>query len=174
MTGRNAVVASQDPPDPSTYRQALGQFATGIAVVSTTHEGVAHAMTVNSLTSVSLDPLLILVCVERTARFHEAILAAGAWSVSVLGVGSEAASAWFATRGRPLDDQLAGHPWHPGPVTGLPVLDAAVSSIEVVTTAVHPGGDHDIVVGEVVGVDAGAEDASPLIYHHGRYGRLAP
>lgn len=175
MTGSDAVAAAQAARvDAGEYRAAFGQFATGIAVVTTAHQGSLHAMTVNSLTSVSLDPLLVLVCVERRARFHDAIVAAGRWAVSVLGAGGEDASTWFATRGRPLTDQLAGHDWRPGPVTGLPVLASAISSLEVVTADVHPGGDHVIVVGEVVGVDAGDDTAAPLLYHRGRYRLLEP
>lgn len=183
MLGRVLVVSGREvaaraaagaPLDVRTYRDALGQFATGIAVVTTSHEGVLHAMTVNSFTSVSLDPLLVLVCVERRARFYDAIVDAGQWVVSVLGAKAQAAAAWFATRGRPLAGQLTGYDWHPGAVTGLPVLDMAISSLEVVTTAVHPGGDHVVVVGEVVGVDPGDETSTPLLYHRGRYRHLAP
>ncbi len=162
--------------DPEAFRAAAGQFATGIVVIAATADGVTHAMTVNAFTSVSLDPLLVLVCVEKAARFHDAVLAAGIWAVSVLGEDAEKAARWLATRGRPLEGQLDQHPHHPGAVTGAPILDGALSAIECRTYAVHDGGDHSIVVGEVLAVAApppGADSAGPLIYHAGRYRRLS-
>ena len=167
--------ASGEPPDQDAYRRAFGQFATGIAVVAATTGGVTHAMTVNALTSVSLDPLLILVCVERAARFHDAVLSAGTWAVSVLTEDHEKTARWLATRGRPVEDQLDGHPHHPGPVTGHPILDDALASLECRTYATHPGGDHTILVGEVLSVsgpDPSSEVPGPLLYHDGRYRRL--
>jgi flavin reductase (DIM6/NTAB) family NADH-FMN oxidoreductase RutF len=133
-----------EPPDQDAYRKAFGQFATGIAVVAATTGGVTHAMTVSALTSVSLDPLLVLVCVDREARFHDAVLSAGTWAVSVLTEDHEKTARWLATRGRPADGQLDDHPHHPGPVTGHPILDDALASLESRTYATrrrphHPG-----------------------------------
>lgn len=106
-------------------------------------------MTINSLTSVSLDPMLVLVCVELDARFHDAVLEAGRWGVSILAAEDRGVSTWFATRGRPLHDQShGGH--HRGEPTGVVLLDRALTTLQCVTTAVYPGGDHSIVVGEVV------------------------
>ncbi|MDH4016127.1 MAG: flavin reductase family protein, partial [Actinomycetota bacterium] len=90
-------------PTAARFRRATGRYATGIAVITTRADGLDHAMTANSFTSVSLDPLLALVCVERDSRFHSAVLAAGTWAVSFLPEGQEATARWFATRGRPLD-----------------------------------------------------------------------
>ena len=127
--------------DPAAFRQAAGQFAGGIVVVTTSS---GHAMTVSEFVSVSLDPPLVLFCAEKIARFHDAVLAAGIWAVSVLDEDSEKTARWLATRGRPLDDQLAGIAHHPGPQTGSAVLDDALGAIECRTTAVHDGGDHAI------------------------------
>src|SRR4051812_2818629 len=88
--------------DPEEFRRAVGRFATGITIVSTVADGADHAMTVNAFTSVSLDPVLVLFCVEKIARFHEVVISTGEWAVSVLGAGGREASQWFATRGRPL------------------------------------------------------------------------
>ncbi|HLQ55858.1 MAG TPA: flavin reductase family protein, partial [Streptosporangiaceae bacterium] len=152
-------------PDAAAFRRAAGRFPTGIVVVGTSLAGTGHAMTVSAFTSVSLDPLLVLFCAEKVARFHDAVLKAGIWSVSVLDEESEKTARWLATRGRPLDGQLDLIAHHPGPVTGAPVLDAALASLECRTTAVHDGGDHSIVVGAVVGVggpqDGGAQDVGP-------------
>jgi flavin reductase len=157
------------------YRAAAGQFVTGIAVVAVTTGGVTHAMTVNAFTSVSLDPLLILVGVDRAARSHDAVVGAGTWAVSVLTEDHEKTARWLATRGPPGDGQLDGHPHHPGPVTGHPILDGALAALECRTYATHPGGDHTILVGQVLSVAApvpGADLPGPLLYYAGRYRRL--
>jgi flavin reductase (DIM6/NTAB) family NADH-FMN oxidoreductase RutF len=161
------------PVDAATFRRAAGQFPTGIAVVATSLDGHGHAMTVSAFTSVSLDPLLVLFCAEKIARFHDAVIEAGFWSVSVLDHDSEKTARWLATRGRPLEGQLDLTPHHPGPVTSAPILDAALAALECRTIAVHDGGDHSIVVGEVLWVSESAGQAGPLVYHGGRYRRLA-
>ena len=150
--------------DRGDFRRVAGRFATGIAVVTASIDGIGHAMTVTAFTSVSLDPLLVLFCAEKIARFHDAVLEAGIWSVSVLDEESEKTARWLATRGRPLEGQLDQIAHHRGPATGSPILDAALASLECRTTAVHDGGDHSIVVGEVVGV-SGPKDGAPLIYN---------
>ena len=162
------------PVDPLEYRQAAGRMPTGILVVGTTLDGADHAMTVSAFSSVSLAPLLVLFCAEKIARFHDTVLAAGFWSVNVLGEDSEKTARWLATRGRPLDGQLDGIDHHAGPVTGAPVLDAALSALECRTVSVYDGGDHSIIVGEVVGVSNSADERGPLIHHQGRYRSLAP
>ncbi len=160
-------------PDPGAFRRAAGRFPTGVAVAGTRLHGTGHAMTVSAFSSVSLDPLLVLFCAEKIARFHDAVVEAGIWSVSVLDENSEKTARWLATRGRPLDGQLDMIAHHPGPVTGAPILDAALAAIECRTTAVHDGGDHSIVVGQVVGVTE-PKDGGPLVYFSGGYRRLAP
>ena len=135
--------------DQASFRRAAGQFASGIVVV-TTNSG--HAMTVSAFASVSLDPPLVLFCAEKIARFHDAVLAAGSWAVSILAEDAEKTARWLATRGRSLEGQLDGLARHPGPVTGAPVIEGALAVLECATTAVHDGGDHSIVVGEVLGV----------------------
>jgi flavin reductase (DIM6/NTAB) family NADH-FMN oxidoreductase RutF len=159
--------------DQAAFRQAAGQFPGGIVVVTT---GAGHAMTVSAFASVSLEPPLVLFCAEKIARFHDAVLAADAWAVSILAEDGEKIARWLATRGRPLEGQLDGLAHHPGPVTGAPLLDGALATLECQTFAVYDGGDHSIVVGRVIGVGAPA-DASPrgpLIHHSGRYRRLSP
>lgn len=158
--------------DADAFREVAGRFATGIVVVSASLDGVDHAMTVNSFTSVSLDPVLVLFCSEKIARFHNAVLAAGSWAVSVLGADAEDTSRWLSTRGRPLQGQLADHPHHPGPRTGAPVLDNAIAAMECRTYDVYDGGDHSIIVGEVVGVGSHRPDVGPLVYYQRKYHRL--
>ncbi|MET7465291.1 flavin reductase family protein [Nonomuraea sp. NPDC005501] len=153
--------------DRQTYRKVVGRFATGVAVVTTRVGEVDHAMTVNSFTSVSLDPLLVLFCAEKVARFHAAVLEAGVWGVSVLPASMEDASRFFAHRGRALDGQLARWPHHRSPA-GVALFDGAIATLEATTSAVHPGGDHSIIVGAVTHLGS-PSDGAPLLYHDGRY-----
>ena len=161
------------PVDRTDFRRVAGRFASGIVVVSTSMGGIGHAMTVTAFTSVSLDPLLVLFCAEKIARFHDAVLAAGTWAVSVLNEDSEKIARWLATRGRPLEGQLDAFRHHPGPLTGAPVLDDALAAMECRTTAVHDGGDHSIVVGEVLGISEPRGEGEPLLYYGSRYRRLS-
>ena len=156
------------------FRRVAGHFASGIVVVTASVGGTGHAMTVTAFTSVSLAPLRVLFCAEKIARFHDAVLAAGTWAVSVLGEDSEKTSRWLATRGRPLAGQLDSIGHHAGPATGAPILDDALAAMECRTTAVYDGGDHSIVVGEVLAISEPHPAGSPLIYYAGRYRRLAP
>ena len=158
--------------DVGTFRHVARRLPTGIVVVSTRLGGVDHAMTVSAFTSVSLDPLLVLFCAEKIARFHNVVLATGTWTVSILNEESEKTAQWLATRGRPLEGQLDAQPHHPGPVTGAPILSDALAAMECRTTAVHDGGDHSIVVGHVIGVSEPRPGGRPLLHYGGRYHRL--
>jgi flavin reductase len=166
-------VTSTAPLDVATFRRVAGRFATGVCVVATVDGGADHAMTASAFTTVSLEPMLVLVCVETDARFHDAVTAAGQWAVSILDGTARGASDWLATRGRPLPGQLDRVPFHRGPLTGAALVDAALGWLEVRTTAVHPAGDHSIVVGEVVGLEVGPGDAEPLLYFRSGYHKLA-
>ena len=97
---------------------------------------------------VSLDPLLVLVCAETETRWHDAVIEAGVFGVSVLAADQRPLSEWFATRGRPLHGQLDRAPHHRGEKTGVALLDGALTHLECRTTAIHPAGDHAIVVAE--------------------------
>ena len=164
---------SQSTPDIDVFRRAMSRFATGVTVLTTRTRDIDHAMTANALTSVSLEPLLLLVCVEREARFYDAVLDAGVWGISVLTGRDRPGADWLATRGRPLHGQLDRIPHHRGPQTGVALLDGALSTIECRTIAVHPAGDHSIVVGEVVSVTTAAHPGEALLYYRGRYVTLA-
>lgn len=147
----------------------MGRFPTGICVVTSRDAGIDHAMTVNSFSSVSLEPLLVLICVEIEARFHDAVISAGYWGVSVLDGGGRAIADWLATRGRPLHGQLDRAPHHGGPATGVALLDSATATLECRTQAVYPGGDHSIVVGAVASAWVSPTSESALLYHRGTY-----
>lgn len=160
-----------EPLDAAGFRQAAGRYATGVTVVTTRSEGQDHAMTANSFTSVSLDPLLVLVCVERDSRFHEAVLEAGTWAVSVLDAGARRHARWFATRGRPLVGQFGQVPHHRG-TSDLILLDEAIAWFECRTTDLTTAGDHDILVGEVTRIPAIDPDRRPLLYWSSGYHEL--
>lgn len=159
--------------DPAAFRQAMGRMVQGVCVVTTVADGHDHAMTANTVTSVSLDPLLVLVCVETESRWHDAVLEHGHWGISVLSADQRALSEWFATRGRPLHGQLDRAPFHRGPETGVALLDGAMTRLEVRTTSTHPAGDHAIVVGEVLSVDLPDVVGPALVHYRGRYGSIA-
>ena len=151
------------------FRTVMGRFATGVTVVTCRQDGVDHAMTANSFTSVSLEPALVLVCVEDDSRFHEAISSTGLWSVSVLAESQRGRATWFATRGRPLVGQFDSTPTHRSPVTDALLLDDAIATLDCGTVAVHRAGDHDIVVGEVRDLRLARPDAAPLLYFGSRF-----
>ena len=147
-------------PTVAAFRRATARYATGIAIVTTVVDGVDHAMTANSFTSVSLDPLLALVCVERDSRFHAAVLAGGIWAVSFLPAGGESTARWFATRGRRLAGQFDHVGTHRG-ANGCLLLDPALAGLELHTEQVIPAGDHDIVLGSVTAIHEPAVDPDP-------------
>src|SRR6201993_4216539 len=171
--GTSASRSTVSDVDQAAFRRAPGQFPGGIVVVPTSG---GHAMTVSAFASVSLEPPLVLFCAEKIARFHDAVLEAGAWAVSILAEDGEKTARWLAIRGRPLEGQLDEVPHHPGPVTGAPLLDGAVAALECQTFAVYDGGDHSIIVGRVTAVEGPADPPArrPPRPHAGRSHRLRP
>lgn len=154
---------------PQSLRDAMGCLATGVCVITTFSAGNDVAMTANSVTSVSLDPPLVLVCIAKTARFHQAILESGRWGISILDAGSHQLSTEFATPGRDSADQLASVRFDRGSETGVALLTSSVAQLECETTAVHPAGDHDIVIGQVRSLAHVGPGKHPLLFHRGRY-----
>lgn len=154
--------------DPDTFRDALGRFASGVCVVTTASNGDAPAgVTISSFTSVSLDPPLVLFCIGRRSTSFEAFLACQAFAINLLSAPQEDISELFASQ-RP--DKFAGTAWRAGR-NGCPVLSGCLGTLECDTVAVHPGGDHFIVVGKVVRF-TGASDNEPLLRFRGRYRRI--
>ena len=169
-------MAAADPdrtPTAISYRHAMAQFATGVCVVGTVDGGIRYGMTVNSLASVSLDPLLLMFGCERDASLHAPLMAAGVWTVSVLGAQQRPIAEWFAKRGQPGVDQYDGQVVRAGDVTGAPIIEAALAWFECRTWRTHDGGDHTIVVGEVLDLGCSEGDAAGLTYFRGRYGSIA-
>lgn len=152
----------------------MGLFPTGVTLVTgVAADGVDHAITANSVTSVSLEPILLLVCVEHASRLHGAVLESGLWAVSVLGLDGEPVSRKLASRGHDTAGALAGVAHHRGPHTGALLLDEALATFECRTVAAHPGGDHTVLLGEVLAIGTPRPESAPLVWHRGRYTALA-
>lgn len=146
------------------YRDALGLYPTGVALVTLLHDGAARAMTINSFASVSLDPPLILWSVARESLRYRLFRDAEAFAVNVLAADQEA----LATACAQSDDlQAAGAQWSLGE-GGAPLVEGAVARLECVRDAVHPGGDHDIIVGRVIGFDQPRRSPA-LVFHRSAY-----
>ncbi|HUP47245.1 MAG TPA: flavin reductase family protein [Thermoanaerobaculia bacterium] len=155
------------PVDEGTFKVGMSHFASGVTVVTTEHEGEPYGLTVASFASLSLHPPLVLVCVEKSVRSHEAIAAAGRFGVSILEESQADISGRFASKG---EDKFSGLPVRRGSL-GVPLIEGAVCTIECRLTAQLPGGDHSIFVGEVVDVKAG--EGKPLVYYRSSYRQIA-
>jgi len=153
--------------DPRTLRDALGCFATGVTVVTCVHDGQPSGLTVNSFTSVSLDPPLLLVCIHKRATCASALVAASHFAINVLQTGQQPASIRFATRD---EDRFGATPWSTGEA-GAPILAESLGVFECERFAVYEGGDHNILVGHVVKASFDAA-LDPLLFFRGRYRRL--
>lgn len=160
------------PVDQSAFRGALGRFASGVTVVTTSLDGEDHALTASAFTSVALDPPLVLVCIDHKSRFHAAVTASRTWAVSLLSEDNQSAGTWFATRGRPLEGQFDRVPHHRGCVVDAPLLDDALAWLECETWQAYDAVDHTIVVGKVLHADVGETDDRPLVYYRSHYASL--
>lgn len=163
---------SLDVADPKALRQVFGAFATGVTVL-TVGDPTPHGMTANSFTTVSLDPPLVLICVERSAVMHAALAEAQAFGVSVLTAEQESVARYFADRRRPLGGaQFDVVDWIAGPMTGVPLIAGAAAHLECQHWRRYDGGDHTIFLGSLVSLHRHADD-SALLFCHGRFGRLS-
>lgn len=148
--------------DPAEFRRAAGRYPTGVIVVTAVADGVDHAMTANSFTSVSLDPLLVLFCVGSTSRFHSVVRHSEHWGISVLPEDAVAQARHFSTPGRSIEGEFDGIAVHRGE-SGVILLDDALMVMECATHQVVPAGDHDIMIGRVISMSEQRE-APPLVY----------
>lgn len=161
------AMASLPGCDATEFCRACARFATGVAVLSVLDEaGQPHGMTVNSFTSVSLDPLLFLVCVDRGAGIRRLFNEGSAIAVNVLSEDQLALSLRFA---RPNEDRFGATEWRPGE-TGAPLIPGCLASIEGVVQKAIPAGDHAILLTEVQATSY--REGRPLIYFSSRYERL--
>jgi 3-hydroxy-9,10-secoandrosta-1,3,5(10)-triene-9,17-dione monooxygenase reductase component len=152
-------------PDEADFRRVMGQFATGVTIITAMDGDEPAGVAANSFTSVSLDPPLVLFCVAHTSSTWPRIERARKFAVNILGEHQEEVCRLFATRGADRFGQVG---WHLG-VGGSPVLDDCIGYIDCEFWAEYEGGDHIIVVGKVL--DFGiTHDAGPLVFYQGRYG----
>ncbi|MFD6227214.1 flavin reductase family protein [Streptomyces sp. NPDC060232] len=160
------------PVSPAEFRSVLGNFASGVTVVTAPpgegEDGPA-GFACQSFASLSLDPPLVTFMVARTSTTWPRIARAGVFCVNILGAEQGELCRSFAVSGA---DKFSGVTHAPAPVTGSPQLDAVPAWIDCRIHAVHTGGDHLIVVGRVVAMGAAGE-GDPLLFHKGRFGRLA-
>lgn len=157
--------------DGSEFRRVLGHFPTGVTIVTSRRADEAPCgLTVNAFCSVSLEPALVLVCVERSSESHECISASSTFAVNVLEQGrGEGLSRRFSTWG--VEDKFRGVAYR-AEKTGAPVLEAALAWIDCRVTQTIEAGDHTIFIGEVL--DADAHEGDPLVYYRGGYGQFHP
>ncbi|MEU9333994.1 flavin reductase family protein [Streptomyces sp. NPDC048290] len=158
------------PVDPAEFRRVLGTFATGVTVVTSPAadgESAPAGFACQSFSSLSLDPPLVVFMVGRTSTTWPRIARAGVFCVNVLGAGQDTLCRGFAVPG---GEKFAGVAYDAAPLSGSPRLRGALAWIDCSIHAVHPGGDHLIVVGRVDALGTGAgEDTEPLLFHRGRF-----
>ncbi|WP_078594390.1 flavin reductase family protein [Streptomyces sp. NRRL S-920] len=160
------------PLDPVEFRRVLGNFATGVTVITAppSEDGGAPAgFACQSFSSLSLDPPLVSFMVARTSTTWPRIARAGVFCVNVLGADQGELCRGFAVSGA---DKFAGVPYDAAPVTGSPRLAGAPAWIDCTLHAVHTGGDHLIVVGRVDALGTTDGDTEPLLFHKGTFGRF--
>ena len=155
--------ASGSPVDSAHFRQVLGHFATGVTIVTATDDGEPVGMAASSFTSLSLDPPLVLFCAGKASSTWPRIQRTKAFCVNILSDEQEALSRQFAGKG----DKYTGVGWHAGS-SGSPILDGVLAWIDCTIESEHDGGDHVVVIGRVLGLDATA--LKPLLYYRGGYG----
>jgi flavin reductase (DIM6/NTAB) family NADH-FMN oxidoreductase RutF len=155
------------PIDEAGFRLAMSHFASGVTVVTTEHEGKLYGMTVASFASLSLNPPLVLVCIEKSVKTHDALAGAESFGVSILGQDQADVSNRFASR---AEDKFAGIDVVRGEI-GVPLIGGALTTLECRIHDRLPGGDHTIFVGEVV--DARMREGAPLLYFRSGYRAIA-
>jgi 4-hydroxyphenylacetate 3-hydroxylase, reductase component len=155
--------------DVRAFRTALGSFPTGVAVITTTASAEHHlGITVNSFTSVSLDPPLVLWCVDKKSDRYHVFTRAESYTVSILGTEHQAVSSRLAKQGNHSLDGIALRATELGP----PALAEALAVFECAADAMHDAGDHAILIGKVVRFSL-HEASAPLVFFRGKYGALA-
>jgi 3-hydroxy-9,10-secoandrosta-1,3,5(10)-triene-9,17-dione monooxygenase reductase component len=159
-------------PDSDLFRRVMGHFATGVTVVTTLDEDRPQGITVNALSSVSLDPALVMVALDRRRFITPTVRTRGQFAVNVLGEHQQAISDCFA--GAPVTpdrEDFCGAAWRPGQL-GLPLLDGAIASLECDVVGTYSAGDHDLFIGRVVSLANDTHQPMPLLYYRRRYLRI--
>ncbi len=151
-------------PDPELFREVFGRFATGVAVITSAASQASGGMTANAVCSLSLDPLLALVCFENNARTLPIVREAGRFGVNVLSARQEDVAEVFASK-VPESEKLDAVAHHYE--SGVPIINGALSWAVCTLRDLIAGGDHTIAIGEIVALGLGEGD--PLLWYGGRY-----
>jgi flavin reductase (DIM6/NTAB) family NADH-FMN oxidoreductase RutF len=155
------------------FRKALGCFATGVTVITVDHEGEVHGMTANAFTSVSLDPMLVLVCVDHRARTHAHLHSKKRFGVNVLAENHRAISEYYARLGQThqhAEEEVGAR--FDRTAHGTPVLHDGVAYLECRLHTAQDAGDHTIFIAEVE--DVVVREGDPLLFFHGEYRTIGP
>jgi flavin reductase (DIM6/NTAB) family NADH-FMN oxidoreductase RutF len=162
--------APPDPFSPRDYRYTIGHFATGVTIVAVQNGPNVHAMTANALTSLSLDPALIILCVSRAAKMAAQLETGRQFCLNILREEQQALSTYFAGQ-RSAEEAPAFDfdPW-----AGTPRLRDCAAALACRVEEQMPGGDHWIVLGRVLAVHLGVAPRRPLLFYAGAYRQLEP
>lgn len=157
--------------DQTDFRNAMARFASGVTVVTTKNaEGAPVGFTASAFSSLSLDPPLVLVCLQKDAESYPAFIAADNMAISILAAGQDETAWRFAKRGT---DKFSGIAINQGEVTGLPLIAGALVQLECRIAERLPGGDHTILIGEVLRAQTDM-DGEPLLHFNRLMGRFNP
>ncbi len=158
--------------DADTFRRVMGHFVTGVTVVSAFDGERPFGITVNALSSVSLDPPLVMVALDRRRFLTPIVRAAGRYAVNILSEEQQALSDCFAGAAvQPGRDAFCGAAWHRG-TSGLPLLDGAIATLECTVVETFSAGDHDLFIGRVDTLGNDPRHPMPLLYYRRRYLRI--
>ena len=153
--------------DANLFRQAARGFASGVTVVTTRRDSDVYGITVSAFMTLSLDPLQVLVSIRQGNRLHDMIVESGRFAVNILAEHQRPVSQYFAQPGRPTCTDAFPDIETFQDATGSPVVKDSLSYFDCFLATRHPGGDHSIFIGDVVG--AGATEGRPLLYFAGDY-----
>jgi flavin reductase (DIM6/NTAB) family NADH-FMN oxidoreductase RutF len=158
--------------DPVAFRRVAGNFATGVTIITVERApGQVHGMTANSFTAVSLDPLLVLVCVDQDARLLSFLKSQRRFGIGILREDQQALSEYFAKLDQTQEEHARLGIRYRWSSTGIPLVDGTLAELACNVVAEHPAGDHTIFLGEVESMEC--HDGNPLLFHRGHYRRLA-
>ena len=154
---------------PDVFRRVMGHFVTGVTVVTALDDGLPAGITVNSLSSVSLEPPLVVIALDRRRIMTPILRTSGRYGVNILSEDQQALSDCFAGAAvEPGRDAFCGASWHLG-VTGVPLLDGAIATLECTVLETFPVGDHDLFIGRVEALATEGHHPMPLLYYRRRY-----
>jgi flavin reductase (DIM6/NTAB) family NADH-FMN oxidoreductase RutF len=156
--------------DPLEFRGVIGHLATGVTVITTAAGDRLHGMTANAVSSLSLDPVMVLICIDKSTHTHRVLDEGGVFVVNILGEHQEDVSRVFAKKAEPETGTLRGQGFRRGE-TGAPILDDCLAFLECRVANVVDGGDHSIFLGSVVS-EGVVEEMRPLLFYRGNYHRL--